>query len=164
MERAMSEQKKRVLVIDDRKNFRDILALILSNELSVEVTKAADHVEGDAAITEANGSGRPFDLICSDHNTALSPQGSAEAGLQWLQTFRETDKSTPVLFLSATAEAVQKARELGADAAVFKSSASDFLDGLLEDVKRLLAAPPVRDITPDTTETERQNPPPEISL
>ena len=80
---------KRILIIEDEREIQDILKELLM-DAGYEATAASDGLEGITLFQK-----RKFDLILLD---IMMPKID---GLEVLRSFRQTGKTTPVLFLTA---------------------------------------------------------------
>ena len=80
---------KRVLIIEDEREIQDILKELLT-DAGYEATAASDGLEGITLFQK-----QKFDLILLD---IMMPKID---GLEVLRSFRQTGKTTPVLFLTA---------------------------------------------------------------
>src|SRR5438046_7992080 len=102
---------KRILVVDDEKNQRDILQLILSGErdaegnLLYEIKTASSGQEALRAFKHEN-----FDLVLTDLKMA------GMDGIQLLTELSQLDSSTPVILMTAhgSIETVKEALRGGA--------------------------------------------------
>lgn len=88
-------QSKRVLLVDDISETRDLLRVYLA-EAPFEVVFGFDGVNGMKHYEAAKRTGRPFDLVITD---VMMPESS---GLQLGEKIRATgDQTTPIVLLTA---------------------------------------------------------------
>ena len=85
---------KRVLIVEDQKEVREILDVVFTKELGFKsVTFACDGLEGFA-----ESSLQKFDLICTDHGMPFFSGGDLVAALRAKPGFNQ---QTPVIMISA---------------------------------------------------------------
>ena len=106
--------KHRILVVDDNAPTRALIARILEQELSAEVTLAES---ADAAKTQLRQA--RFDVILLD---LLMPHASGFDVLEWLREERTPNHGTPVLVVSVMGdhESIERCRRLGASVHIVK--------------------------------------------
>ncbi len=85
---------KKVLIVEDQKEIREILEVVFSKELGFEsVTYAIDGLEGYAEAYL-----QKFDLICSDYTMPFCNGGEMVTAIR---TKSGINHNTPVIFVSA---------------------------------------------------------------
>lgn len=107
--------KKIVLVVDDNETIRLLLKFSIQ-PLGYDVVEASDGRSGLAKFKELNRQGSPPVLVISD--VAMPDMD----GLQFIETVRTFDQSTPVLFLTAHSDQAsrEKGRQIGANGWIVK--------------------------------------------
>lgn len=91
----LSPGKKRVLLVDDISETRDLLRVYLA-EAPFEIVFGYDGVNGMKHYEAARGEGRPFDLVITD---VMMPESS---GLELGEKIRASgDLTTPIVLLTA---------------------------------------------------------------
>lgn len=110
----MTEERQRILVIDDNADIRDLMAFVLQKE-NYEVTTAPDGVSGLTLIKENR-----LDLILLD---VMMPEFSGFEVLEAIRTDKDSKvRAIPVLVItskSSTAD-IDQALELGANSYIVK--------------------------------------------
>jgi len=126
-EATMQVQRKKILCVDDSDDICQLFPLVLNSSL-YEVDTAQDIQEA-----ERLAHAKKFDLYILDNLIG------GESGLKLCLQLRSFDKETPILFLSASSEKVDKQRGLAAGAQAYLIKPND-LDNLETTVAHLLAA------------------------
>lgn len=122
----MPDLPKRILLVEDEPELREILRLLFADEADYELVEATSIEGGVAAL-----SGQPFQLILAD-GFSLTPAGVLGA----TAALREAAGKTPVVLL--TAHAIVPDEALAAGFAAVISKPFD-LDTLLGQVRALLS-------------------------
>src|SRR5512147_952600 len=106
--------KHRILVVDDNAPTRALIARILEQELSAEVSLAESADEAKVRLGQAR-----FDVVLLD---LLMPHASGFEVLEWLRQERTPNQGTPVLVVSVLGdrESVERCRRLGASVHIVK--------------------------------------------
>ncbi|HVP09012.1 MAG TPA: response regulator [Burkholderiales bacterium] len=104
----------KVLVVDDSESTRLLIARIITQELPVGVTLAANGDEAERELKQTH-----FDVILLD---LLMPDTSGFAVLEWLRHNATPNQNTPVLVVSALQdeETIERCRMLGASVHIVK--------------------------------------------
>jgi CheY-like chemotaxis protein len=106
--------KHRILVVDDNAPTRALIARILEQELSAEVSLAESADEAKVKLGQTR-----FDVILLD---LLMPHASGFEVLEWLREERTPNQGTPVLVVSVMGdrESVERCSRLGASVHIVK--------------------------------------------
>ena len=106
--------KHRILVVDDNAPTRALIARILEQELSADVSLAESADEAKVRLGQAR-----FDVILLD---LLMPHASGFEVLEWLREERTPNQGTPVLVVSVMGdrESVERCSRLGASVHIVK--------------------------------------------
>ena len=111
----------KVLVVDDSESTRLLIARIITQELPVATTLAANADEAERELKQTR-----FDVILLD---LLMPDTSGFSVLEWLRGARTPNIHTPVLVVSALQdeETIERCRKLGAAVHIVKPIFRDTL-------------------------------------
>ena len=104
----------KILVVDDNESTRLLIARILTQELPVAATLAANADEAERELRQSR-----FDVILLD---LLMPETSGFGVLEWLRSEPTPNQRTPVLVVSVLQdeESVERCRRLGATVHIVK--------------------------------------------
>ncbi len=123
----MTDEKKRLLVIDDEENMRHMLSSMMSHT-GYDVETAKDGIDGLEIIDRAKNDGRHFDFILCDIKMPRMD------GMEFLKEGKEKLSGTTVIVMSAygTIDSAVEAMKLGAYDYISKPFKADEIKLVLE--------------------------------
>lgn len=130
--------KRKVLLMDDMITLREALQSTLKKIGFVDITTAADGLQGLERAVEVANSGQPFELIFSD---IMMPKCT---GIEFLRKVRavEAYKGTPIIMITSESEltTVLEAVEAGASSYILKPFNAKIIEQKIAEVFKKRAA------------------------